>query len=782
MRLLNRLDTRIATLFLGLLLAVQLAGFGAIRHAIDRNARTAVSEDLDNGERIVARLLEQHHLRMTESARLLTADFGFREAIATGDRATLADVLENHGERIGAAEMLFLGTDLSLQAATASLPPQVYDRAREQAATDTPGAGARVVLVRDSPQLLLTVPIKAPLTIGWVAMGFPLDQRLLDDIFNLSGIVTSIVMREKGGPWQLNQTRFEPASAASLRAQIARADDAGSIELGGSLYQSRRMALAQDGSIDALLMRSIDAVLKPFERLQLLLLLITVVAMALSAAASWFTARHVTEPLKALTRSAERLGAGDYDSAVDVRGQDEVGELARRFEAMRVDIRERDQHISRLAYWDRLTGLPNREQFHRLLSEAIAVAGTERQELAVLMLDLDRFKHVNDVLGPAFGDRLLAQVADRLRTAAIRPTDEIARIGGDEFAVLLPATDRQGASEIARAIQAALEIPITLDDQTVDLRAGIGAVSFPDDGEDAQTLLRRVEIAMYAAKTRQAGFLSFEAAMDTGSEQSLSMLTELREAVEQNQLQLYLQPKVALADGRVIGAEALVRWRHPVRGMVPPIRFIPFAEQTGAIRQITHWMIEQTLRTIAAFRAQGLVLKVAVNLSTKDLMDQHLPAKVGQALLAHGLAPDALCLEITESAIMDDPVRAEQTLQGLHDIGLALSIDDFGTGYSSLAYLKRLPVSQLKIDSSFVMNMERDEADVAIVRSTIDLAHNLGLRVVAEGVETEPALLLLRQMGCDEVQGYFIGRPMPATEFATWAAAWRAPATLLSLT
>jgi predicted signal transduction protein with EAL and GGDEF domain len=383
---------------------------------------------------------------------------------------------------------------------------------------------------------------------------------------------------------------------------------------------------------------------------------------------------------------------------------------------------------------------------------------------------------------PSSVDRLLAQVADRLRTTAIRPTDEIARIGGDEFAVLLPATDRQGASEIASAIQAALEIPITLDDQTVDLRAGIGAVSFPDDGEDAQTLLRRVEIAMYAAKTRQAGFLSFEAAMDTGSEQSLSLLTELREAVEQNQLQLYLQPKVALADGRVIGAEALVRWRHPVRGMVPPIRFIPFAEQTGAIRQITHWMIEHTLTAIAAFRDQGLVLKVAVNLSTKDLMDQHLPAKVGQSLLAHGLAADALYLEITESAIMDDPVRAEQTLQALHDIGVALSIDDFGTGYSSLAYLKRLPVSQLKIDSSFVMNMERDEADVAIVRSTIDLAHNLGLRVVAEGVETEGALGLLRQMGCDEVQGYFIGRPMPATEFAAWADAWRAPATLLSLT
>ncbi|MBP7661653.1 MAG: EAL domain-containing protein, partial [Burkholderiaceae bacterium] len=687
--MLNRLDTRIAALFLALLLAVQLAGFGLIREVISLNARATIGEDLDNGARLIRRLLDQHNQRMIESARVLAADFGFRSAIASGDRATLADTLENHGERIGAAEMLFLGTDLTLQAATARLEPQVYAFAREQAAASHQSDSARVVMIRGTPQLLLTVPIKAPLTIGWVAMGFALDKRLLDDMFQLAGILTSVVVRSQGGAWQVNQTLLEGAAAGDLGARVALLAGSPSARIDGTTYQTRLVPLASVGGdeVSALMMRSIDAALEPFERLQLMLLLITVVGALLSGTASFLTARRVTGPLKALTRSAERLGAGDYEAAVDIRGTDEVGELARRFDAMRIDIRERDHRISRLAYWDRLTGLPNRERFNQLLEQAIGEARETGAALSVLMLDLDRFKHVNDVLGPAFGDRLLAEVAQRLRAQAVRDTDDIARIGGDEFALLLRGADSDAAADIGHRILAMMEQPITLDDHTVDLRAGIGAVSHPIDGEDADTLLRRVEMAMYAAKTRQAGYVHFEPAMDGASEQSLSMLTDLREAVEQNQLQLYLQPKVDLASGCIAGAEALVRWRHPARGLVPPAHFIPFAEQTGAIRQITQWMIERTVIALADLRAQGLPLKIAVNLSTRDLMDQNLPHKVARLLSLRGLAPAALCLEITESAIMDDPLRAEQTLQGLHDMGVALSIDDFGTGYSSLAYL-----------------------------------------------------------------------------------------------
>jgi EAL domain-containing protein (putative c-di-GMP-specific phosphodiesterase class I) len=280
---------------------------------------------------------------------------------------------------------------------------------------------------------------------------------------------------------------------------------------------------------------------------------------------------------------------------------------------------------------------------------------------------------------------------------------------------------------------------------------------------------------MYAAKTRQCGSLIYHAQLDAGSQESLSLLSELRRAVENDELRLFLQPKIDLRQGRVVGAEALVRWQHPQRGLVPPMQFIPFAEQTGFIRILSAWMLAGAARFSQQAREAGLDLRLSVNLSTRDLMDQELPAKIEAMLAPLQVAAESLCLEITESAIMDDPERALSTLEHLHAMGLKLSIDDFGTGYSSLAYLKRLPVDELKIDKSFVMAMERDLDDARIVRSTIELAHNLGLSVVAEGLETLKAWALLAELGCDEGQGYFVSKPMPQEQFIAWAQAWQPP-------
>jgi diguanylate cyclase len=287
-------------------------------------------------------------------------------------------------------------------------------------------------------------------------------------------------------------------------------------------------------------------------------------------------------------------------------------------------------------------------------------------------------------------------------------------------------------------------------------------------------------VAMYSAKARQCGVAMYDPSADNASDQSLSLLSELRAAVERDELRLFLQPKIDLASGAVLGAEALVRWQHPQRGLVPPMSFIPFAEQTGFIRELTGWMIDRCAARSRALQSDDLNYKFAINLSTRDLVDQSLPQRLQRLLARDRIDPKTLCLEITESAIMDDPQRALQTLQRLHDMGLRLSIDDFGTGYSSLAYLKKLPLHELKIDRSFVMAMERDAADLKIVRSTIDLAHNLGLSVVAEGVETAQVWALLKRMGCDEAQGYFIAKPMPEAAFADWAQQWAAPQEKLS--
>jgi EAL domain-containing protein (putative c-di-GMP-specific phosphodiesterase class I) len=329
---------------------------------------------------------------------------------------------------------------------------------------------------------------------------------------------------------------------------------------------------------------------------------------------------------------------------------------------------------------------------------------------------------------------------------------------------------------VAAEILAALESPLSLDEQMVDIGAGIGIAGFPEHGMDGEELLGKTEIAMYAAKQRNDGAVVYDEAIDKGSQQSLSLLTELRRAVENNELRLFVQPMVTLASGNVVGVEALVRWQHPVRGNVFPDQFIPFAEQTGFIRVLTQWVLERSAELCQSLAQRGIHLKVSVNLSTRDLLDQDLPFKFGEIFVRHHVSPGAFCLEITESAIMDDPVRAQQTLERLHGMGCDLSIDDFGTGYSSLAYLKRLPVDELKIDKSFVLNMASDVGDAKIVRSTIDLGHNMGLRVVAEGIESEAAWNILAEMGCDQGQGYFMSRPMPAEQLAAWVEHWRAPA------
>lgn len=603
-----------------------------------------------------------------------------------------------------------------------------------------------------------------------------IDAGLLREMRQLTAIEVAVLARRgEAGPWTLQQTTLADEDAATLLVNWQRGTP---LDLPGSgRMLARAVPLGRNGGEQtvAVLTRSLDEATAPWQRLQWTLLAFTAVAIVVFAAGSVLTARRIVTPLLALTRSAKRLGQGDYEQPVEVQGHDEIRELARSFEAMRQAVRTRDAEVRRLAFEDALTKLPNREKFRSLLRQAIAQARAQTEPCAVLMLDLDRVKHVNDVLGHRFGDRLLRHVARRLKQEVRAEHDVVARLGGDEYALLLPGADVETAQALARRIQQAFEAPITLDDHTVDLGAGIGVACCPDHGIDADALLSRAEMAMYAAKRQQLGVVVYAPALDSSSEETLSMLTELRSAVDGGELRLYLQPKIALATGQVIGAEALVRWEHPHKGLLPPMRFVPFAERTGFIRMLTGWMIERCTRVLQMLQTSGTPFKLSVNLSTRDLLDPELPSKLRRLVEQQGVSPGSLCLEITESAIMDDPQRALHTLEHLHGIGFKLAIDDFGTGYSSLAYLKRLPVHELKIDQSFVLNMERDIDDAKIVRSTVDLAHNLGLTVVAEGVETAKAWKLLQALGCDEAQGFFVAKPMPEALFAEWVQDWRAP-------
>jgi len=619
------------------------------------------------------------------------------------------------------------------------------------------------------------VQVRTPAPVGWVLMAFALNREMLDDLRALSELQSAMLLQPSGARWLGISTNLEAEAAAALPGWLnAQMPEDGVIELAGERLRAHFVPLI-DGEqhLGVLLLRSLDVALAPYRQLQLTLLGLTLLGVAVFGIFSVVLARGISNPITDLSTSARRLEGGDYDTPVPSTSRlEEVHELAIALESMREGIRRRDALVNNLAYVDQLTLLPNRARFAEFLQHHLDHSDTPG---AVLMLDLDRFKHVNDVLGHEVGDRLLQSVAERLQALCTPAHSVLARLSGDEFAVLLAQTDARAASEAALAILKDFEQPLQIDNETIDLGAGIGIALFPEHGQDVNLLLGRAELAMYAAKAKQCGSLVYHAQLDAGSEESLSLLTELRHAVEANELRLYLQPKVDLQKGRVIGAEALVRWQHPVRGLVPPMQFIPFAEQTGFIRMLSAWMLAGAARFSREAMDAGLDLRLSVNLSTRDLMDQDLPAKI-EALIQPLQVPAAsICLEITESAIMDDPERALSTLEHLHAMGFKLSIDDFGTGYSSLAYLKRLPVDELKIDKSFVMAMERDLDDARIVRSTIELAHNLGLSVVAEGLETVKAWAMLASLGCDEGQGYFICKPMPQDQFIAWAYSWQPP-------
>ena len=420
--------------------------------------------------------------------------------------------------------------------------------------------------------------------------------------------------------------------------------------------------------------------------------------------------------------------------------------------------------LRRQALHDALTDLPNRTLLQRR-----AERGLRGGELgAILLIDLDRFKEVNDTLGHNHGDELLIEVAGRLR-AALRRGDTLARLGGDEFAVLLPdLPHRAAAAELAGRLRDALRRPFALRGVAVELEASVGVALYPEHGTDFGTLVQRADVAMYDAKRGHSGVETYAAERDPYSADRLGLLAELRRAIEEDELVLHYQPKIALGSGAVTGVEALVRWQHPTRGLLSPAEFVPLAERTGAIADLTRWVLDTALAQCRAWRDEGFDVPVAVNLAAANIVDIALPAAVGELLAKHGVPGSRLECEISEHTVMADPVRATEVLARLRALGVRLSLDDFGTGHSSLAYLKRLPLDEVKIDRSFVSGMAGDENDAVIVRSTIDLARNLGLAVVAEGVEDAETLRGLAELRCDTAQGFHVSRPLPAERVGDW--------------
>jgi diguanylate cyclase (GGDEF)-like protein len=767
----QRLQTRITVFFVALLALVQVAAFWFVNAANSSNAHAKVEEELKVGQRVFARLLDQNADKLKLSARVLAADFAFREAIATHDNRTITSVLTNHGARIGADAMLFV--DLDGRVVSDTLRPQAGTHPFEYPAlidANRSGPGAGMEVLEGRAFQLVAVPVLAPLPIGWVVVGFAVDDALARDLRQLTELEVTFALDSQDGWRVLASTLGRPQQQALVDAMPARPGTATRMDfkLSDVDHQALVIPLVENNTrIVAVLNRSLAGALAAFERLRNTLFVLAALSVVLSIVGSVMVARNITRPLETLAGAAARIALGDYSAPVDVRRADEIGVLASSLNLMRGGIAERESRILKLAYEDPLTDLANRSRFSNELARAIGEATLGRYKLSILMMDLDRFKYVNDTLGHGVGDHVLREVSARLGRAV---TDAacIARLGGDEFAILLRCGSDANCSATAKRIMAALEVPILYEDQPLDVGTSIGIAHYPEHGRDAQTLVRNADIAMYAAKRNKAGYAIYDPHYDTSQQEHLSLLGELRRAVERDELRLYDPPKVSLHSSNISAVEALIRWEHPVRGLVPPGMFIPFAEHTGYIKLLTRWVMREAVRQCGAWLREGLRLQVSVNISARDLMNRDLPTEVRALLAEHAVPPALLCLEITESGFMEDPANAQKVLDRLAELGVRLSIDDYGTGYSSLSYIMRLPVQELKIDQSFISRMAVDEEISTIVRSTIDLGHNLGLKVVAEGVEDISVWNMLRSLGCDDAQGFFMSRPLPAEALARW--------------
>jgi len=759
-------QARLLWLIVAVLALLEAGTLFSVYFAGQRTLGKSVHDQLQVGAKIFERTLQERALRLAGNLRILAKDFAFRELVASGDVPTISSALENQRKRVDAGAVLLVDLDGTVTADTLDgrLTRRPFPFPSLLADAQKKGEASATITFSNKPYQFVIVPVLAPQPIAWICAGFEIDEKALSDVRGLTSLDVSLWSSAAG----LIST-LPPEERNDLLAQMPRTPQT-MLRLGNAQYATLLETLhtGDNSRVNVLLQRNLAEARKPFDRLVLWIFGLSFVMLAAAVVAAVIFSRSVSRPLRVLAEGAGRVERGDYISPIVVEQKDEIGQLATAFNQMQAAIGAREEQIIHQATHDALTGLPNRTLFLDRLSQSITASKRTGESVGMIMMDVDRFKEINDTLGHHFGDQLLIEIGRRL-TQTLRQSDTVARLGGDEFAIKFTAPTARHATEVAGRVNTAFDASFVLGDVSIDVNASLGIALYQMHADDAETLMKRADIAMYDAKKNHSGFAFYEPGRDEHSLRRLALMMELRQAVARDELELYFQPKVEVSHGRAAHAEALVRWNHPRHGLMRPDEFIPLAEQTGNISLITKWVVRRAIGYCAEWNRGGLDLAVAVNLSALDLFDTELPTFISGLLSEAGLPPSRLVLEITESAIMKDAAYALKILRDLKRRGVVLAIDDFGTGYSSLAHLKRLPVDELKIDKSFVQNLtERATDDLVIVRSTIELGHNMGLVVIAEGVESQESWHILERLGCDMAQGYFMSPPLPAREFREW--------------
>lgn len=763
-------QTRIAGVLALLLLVVVAATYFAVKAATTRAVENQAQVQLSTGSQVFERLLDLRGRRLQYGLDWLTADGPFKLAVAEGNPETVMAALQRHGTGLRSSEVFVLGLDGKVMVST--LPVLThgqlfpYDEALRHARRS--GLQMLIVAMDGQPYLLVQDVVLDPQPIARVVMGFPMDKLFANELRSMSNLEVSFLSVQNGQVGELFSTQPEAYRATIIDTlHQAHLNPGAQINLFyGQRVLSQVLPLANTGEGDevrVLLQSPLDHALESFAPLDRQFLGIALAVLLVSLAAALLLARRVSRPLNALVEAAERIGAGDYRTPVRVRSHDEFGLLAQAFNAMQSGIAVRERQLAHNALHDPLTGLPNRA----LAMERLGSAISAQRPVVLLYLGIENYRVINEGFGPQGVEEMLRE-ASRCLSMCLLASDTAARIAGSEFLLLLENTEIDRAVARADRLYALLTEPQRIGNDEVRHEVSIGIAAYPADGQQVEELISRAAIARHDAASLPGHLQIYQQDRDLAHQRQITLIRDLRRAVVEGELFLCYQPKLDLIHGHVRQAEALLRWQHPTLGQVSPAEFIPLAERTGSMRSMTLWVIEEAIRQIAEWAGRGLHIQLSVNISVDDLADDDLAIRVTALLMQYGVAAQQLTFEITESAIMHNPQQALSVLEQLRSCGISLSVDDFGTGYSSLAQLQRLPVQELKIDQSFIRNLDSASGDGVIVRSTIEMSHNLGLKVVAEGVEFEPSLKLLRQWKCDTAQGHLISKPLNAMAFEMW--------------
>lgn len=759
---------RLLLVMLSVVMLAQLVTAGATLNTLQRDVQDKASHDLVVGLDVMQQLLIERGARLRHNVSILANDFGFKSAVATQDTPTLQSVLANHGDRAGADLVFLAAPDGQLLASSHHAPgiplpyPELWEHARDS------GESVQVAIEAGRPYQVVLLPVRAPGLIGWVGMGFLLGDALAGEIGDLIGLEASVFALGEAGASPFIASPLPPAQQARLGTLETALADGRYLELsaydaqGDYLTRARLLHEGQGGRVYAIAQQSRDALMAVYTELRWQLLAIFAAALTLTALIAALSARRMARPLTTLADAARRIGRGERLATRPVADSGEVGLLADTLMVMQQDIDRREQTLLFQSRHDQLTGLGNRHSAQQDIGDLIDTS----RPFTLLRLSVNGFRAINDTFGYDIGDQALRTLAERL-DAVPPPRMGSYRLSGDEFLLILdtPAADARTIADLHHR----LAVPMDMQGSPIRLTLAIGEVRHPQHGDSAALLLRRGEIALDMARQARRPHQCYAEGLDERHLRQLTLVRDLQGAAQNGELTLVYQPQLEMRSGHLVSVEALMRWRHPELGFIPPDEFIILAERSGLIQGMTAWMLETVCAQLAAWEAEGMPLAVAVNLSAQDINDPGLPGRIADCLARQGLSSAHLRLEITESAIMQDPEHASEQLTRLRETGLRIAVDDFGTGYSSLAQLKRLPVQELKIDKSFILRLAESPDDEIIVRSTIELAHNLGLEVVAEGVETPASRVLLEALGCDLLQGYLFSRPLPPDELLTWA-------------